>query len=424
MTRRGSPRLGAYTGLAAFGLAAALVLGLPELVVLVAPFALLLGVGLVAGRPPELDLAGALERGRALEGETVAFRLTVGSERPVERLELFLPLAPGLDPEEATNPVAVRLGAGEERELELPIRCTRWGGYLPGLVHLRARDRLGVFAFEDVRDLREALRVYPDRERLLSLLRPLETQPSVGNQVARTKGDGIEFADIRAFVPGDRVRRVNWRASARRGDLVVNEAHPERNTDVILFLDTFSEARGTERGTLDLTVRAASALAEAYLQRKDRVGVVGFGGMLSWLLPATGLKQQYRIIDALLETEIVLNYAWKDVELLPPRTLPPQALVIGLTPLLDERSVGALLDLRARGFDLAIVEVSPAPFAPPGDDEADRLAHRLWLHTRAAMRYRFEAAGVPVVEWRDGEPLAAPVEEVAAWRRQARVSRG
>jgi uncharacterized protein (DUF58 family) len=146
--------------------------------------------------------------------------------------------------------------------------------------------------------------------------------------------------------------------------------------------------------------------------------------MLSWLLPETGLKQQYRIVDALLETEIVLNYAWKDVELLPPRTLPPQALVIGLTPLLDERSVGALLDLRARGFDLAIVEVSPAPFAPPGDDEADRLAHRLWLHTRAALRYRFEAAGVPVAEWRDGDPLASPVEEVAAWRRQARVSRG
>ena len=182
--------------------------------------------------------------------------------------------------------------------------------------------------------------------------------------------------------------------------------------------------RGTERGTLDLTVRAAAALADAYLARKDRVGVIGFGGMLSWLLPGAGLRQLYRIVDSLLETEIVLNYAWKDVELLPRRTLPPQALVVGLTPLLDERSVGALLDLRARGFDLAIVEVSPAAFAVAGDDEADRVAYRLWLHTRAALRYRFETAGVPVVEWRDGEALAAPLEEVSAWRRQARVARG
>jgi uncharacterized protein (DUF58 family) len=424
VTRRGSPRLGAYAGLSAFGLAASLVLGLPELVVLVAPFALLVAVGLVGARPPVLTLQGALERERAIEGETVTFRLVVHAEDAVERLEFFLALAPGLDAEPGTNPVALRLAADEERELEVPVQCTRWGGYAPGTVYLRARDRLGVFAFEDVLDLRAPLRVYPGPERLLSLLRPLETQPSVGNQVARTKGDGIEFADIRPFVPGDRVRRVNWRASARRGDLVVNEAHPERNTDVILFLDTFSEVRGTERGTLDLTVRAAAALADAYLARKDRVGVIGFGGMLSWLLPGTGMRQLYRIVDSLLETEIVLNYAWKDVELLPRRTLPPQALVVGLTPLLDERSVGALLDLRARGFDLAIVEVSPAAFALAGDDEADRVAYRLWLHTRAALRYRFETAGVPVVEWRDGDALAAPLEEVSAWRRQARVARG
>ena len=64
--------------------------------------------------------------------------------------------------------------------------------------------------------------------------------------------------------------------------------------------------------------------------------------------------------------------------MIPARTLPPKALVIGLTPLLDERAVGALLDLRARGFDLAIVDVSPVPFAAAGADEAERLAHRLW----------------------------------------------
>jgi uncharacterized protein (DUF58 family) len=423
VTRRGSSRLGAYTGLAAFGLVAALVLGLPELVVLVAPFALLLGVGLVAGRAPELEVSGGLDRERALEGETVTFRLTVRSERHVERLELLLALAPGLDPEPATNPVAIRLAAGEKRELELPIRCTRWGGYLPGRVHVRARDRLAVFAFEDEHDLREPLRVYPGRERLLSLLRPQETQPSSGNQVARVKGDGIEFADIRPFVPGDRVRRVNWRASARRGELVVNEAHPERNTDVILFLDTFSEARGTERGTLDLTVRAAAALAEAYLQRKDRVGVVGFGGMLSWLLPETGLKQQYRIVDALLETEIVLNYAWKDIDIIPARTLPPKALILALTPLIDKRAVAALIDLRRRGFDLAVIEIDPAPYVDPGPEELEQLAFRLWRLRREALRAEYERVGVPVVPWRHGESLQVALEEVRSFRRGARAVR-
>jgi hypothetical protein len=59
VTRRGSPRLGAYAGLSAFGLVAALTLGLPELVAVVAPFALVLAVGLAIGRPPRLHVEGS-----------------------------------------------------------------------------------------------------------------------------------------------------------------------------------------------------------------------------------------------------------------------------------------------------------------------------------------------------------------------------
>ena len=50
--------------------------------------------------------------------------------------------------------------------------------------------------------------------------------------------------------------------------------------------------------------------------------------------------------------------------MIPRRMLPPNALVIALSPLLDQRSVGALLDLRARGYDLAVIDVSPVPFTP------------------------------------------------------------
>ena len=421
MTRRGSPRLGAYAGLSAFGLVAGLALGLAELVVLVTPFVLALGIGLAIGRPPSLEVTGRLDGDRALEGDELAFAVQVRAAGAVERLDLNLALPDGLAGE---GPLSLHLRANDERELELPVRCVRWGSYLPGELHVRAADRLGAFAFEDVVDLRAPLKVFPRPEQLLGILKPLETQVYTGNQVARTKGDGIEFAEIRPFVPGDRVRRVNWRASARRGELVVNELHAERNTDVLLFLDTFSEARTAQRGTLDPTVRAAAALAAEYLARKDRVGVVGFGGLLNWLVPATGMAQLYRIVDSLLDTEVVLNYAWKGVNLLPARTLPPKALVIALSPLLDDRSTGALLDLRARGFDLAIVEVSPVPFAPPGRSASDQLAHRLWVHVRAAIRWQYESAGVPVVEWRDGVPLAGPLEELAAYRRYARVSHG
>ena len=151
------------------------------------------------------------------------------------------------------------------------------------------------------------------------MLRPRETQLFAGNEVSRRKGEGIEFADMRQFAPGDPLKRVNWRASARRDELWVNESHPERNTDVILFLDSFAEARLGSEGTLDLAVRATAALADAYVRRRDRVGLIGFGGILRWLVPGTGLVQLYRIVDALLDTEIVLSYYWKEIDVIPRR---------------------------------------------------------------------------------------------------------
>jgi uncharacterized protein (DUF58 family) len=422
--RRVSPKLGAYAGLGAFGLLAALVLGRPELAAVTAPFALVAALGLALAPEPRIALGVGLDRERVLEGDEVTATVEVRSRRRVEHLELVLVLPPGLRLVEGRNPVLLRLAAHEPRPLELRLRCERWGGYVLGDVALRARDPFGLFTHERRLQGRSPLRVYPRPEELRELLPPLETQVFTGNQVSRAKGEGIEFADVRPFVPGDRVRRINWRASARRGALWVNESHPERNTDVIVFLDTFTEARGEAgRGTLDMAVRAAATLAGRYLQRKDRVGLVSFGGVLAWLLPATGPVQLYRVVESLIDTEITLSYAWKDVDVIPRRTLPPKALILAVTPLLDERAVATLLDLRARGFDLAVVEVSPVPFVEPGPGELDRLAHRLWLMKRRVLRSRYERVGVPIVEWRDGMPLAAPVEEVTAYRRHARHAR-
>ena len=136
--------------------------------------------------------------------------------------------------------------------------------------------------------------------------------------------------------------------------------------------------------------------------------------------PRLGLAQLYRIIDALLGSEIVFSYAHKDVSFVPRRLLPPKSLVVAITPLIDERYIGALLDLRARGFDLAVVEVSPEPFAPPGETRAERIAYRLWLLQREALRSRLQELGAPVARWRHGEPLQVPLATAAELKRRQR----
>jgi len=412
-----APKLGAYGVLVALGLLGSLAAGRPEPAVLALPFALVVLVGLLRARAPSVELVGRLASERALEGETAMLELTLVSDAPVERLELMPALPPGLAPAAAAPPVS--LSPGERRVVAIPLRCERWGAHAIPPVRLRSSGPLGVLAFEQQVELGLALKVFPRPEALRRLVGPRETRAYAGAERARAAGDGIEFAGIRPFLPGDRVRRVNWRVSGRRGALWVNEQHPERNTDVVLFLDAFAEAGRPGNGTFDLAVRASAALAERYLERADRVGLVSFGGYMRSLLPSTGTRQLYRIVDALLDTQIVVHYAWKGVEVIPRRSLPPGALVVAVTPLLDERSIRALLDLPGRGYDV-VIEVSPVPLTPLAPTPVGRVAHRVWRLEREELRARLRAAGASVVEWRPPEPLAAAMEEVRTSRRSAR----
>jgi len=417
--RRASPRLAAYGFLCALGLVGALAARRPEIVALAAPFALVLGLATLADRPPRLRASLTLERERALEGEVLDATLAVRTFEPIARVEVYAVVPPAISVVGDVLPASLHLVPDEPEEVPLRLACPSWGSYHLGDVRLRAADSLALFSWEQRVGTMERLRVYPRPETLRRLVSPLSTQAAIGSEVARTKGDGLEFADLRPFVPGDRVRAVNWRASARRADLVINERHPERNADVVLFLDTFVDARRLDAGVLDRAVRATATLATHYLERRDRVALVALGGTLRWLEPGGGLVQRYRLVDALLETEVVFTYAWKDASVIPARTLPPRALVVAVTPLLDPRGLAALFDLRARGRDVAVLEVSPLDIVEPGPTEDDRLAYRLWRLQREELVSRFTRIGVAVGRWQGDEPLGPRIEEVTAFRRHA-----
>ena len=413
MTRAAAPRLRVYAGLAAAALMAALVTGRPQLAVLATPFALLVAVAL-AGEPLALEGELRLERDRALEGDRLRAMLAVENRGGGARVDVHLPAATRLDSD--PTPIGFWLARGERRELRFELAARRWGVHDVGPAIVRASDRLGATTIDGPLGDAVDVRVYAGAERLRSIVAPLRTRPVLGSQVSRERGEGIEFADLRPLAPGDRVRSINWRATARRRAPYVNVQHPEHSADLVLFLDTFAEAQLADEGTLDAAVRAAAALASTYLARRDRVALVSLGGELRWLTGSPGARQLYRILDALFSSQVRPTFRWKGVTHVPRRLLPARALVIALSPLLDERGIGALLDLRARGYDLVVLEISPV-----GDAWRDDLPLRLWKLQRDALRSRFETLGIPVAHWeptRAGVELA--IEEVITLRRHAR----
>jgi uncharacterized protein (DUF58 family) len=427
VTRRPSARIAAYVGVAALALLAGLALGRPELAAVAAPLAVLVVAGLATASDPEVAAEVTVDRERALVDDQVTLQLTLRSADPVERLEVLVVVPPGMvGPDGAAGgwAVAVRLAAGEERTLAVPLTCRRWGAYRLGQVHLRAHDRFRLFTWERQLDGQAVLKVFPVPDALRALVRPFETQVSTGSHVAAQRGDGIEFADLRPFLPGDRPRSINWRATARRGDLMVNQRHPERATEVVLFLDSFLDVRGPTGSTLDQAVGAAASLAAAYLRQRDRVGLVSFGGFVQWLQPGGGQAALYRLLDTLMETQVFATAAWKGIRHLPSRTLPAKALIVALTPLVDERGVAALFDLLARGYDLAVVDISPLTHAGRATGEWGELARRLWALERETLRHRYQRLGAAVVEWRDAMHLQQVLLEVEACRHRAGLAPG
>ena len=420
LSTRPSSKLVGYSSIGVVFLLAAILLGRAEAAEIGIAFLAAVMIGTALARRPAVELAVDLAQDAVTEREPVDLEVKVIAKQRIRWLVVDVATPAGVKLLDRRRPGAISVGEAEARNLTLQFEPLRWGAFQFGPFSMSAHDSLGFFTYESTNPERRALRVFPKEELLTRAIRPFQTQLYAGDEVSRRRGEGIEFADVRPYQQGDRVRRINWRVSTRVQQLHINEMHPERNADVVIFLDSFSEIGDARDSTLLMAVRATAATARHYLRRRDRVGLVTFGGTLRWQVPGVGLRQAYRIVDALLRTDSMLSYAWKSIDVIPVRTLPPKALVIAITPLLDARTTAALLDLRGRGFDLVIVEVSPLPFIAPPKTHDELIAYRLWLLKREAMRYDYWRAGVPIAVWTHEQPLITSLQEVEQFRRYGR----
>lgn len=405
MNRR-TAKLDACLAGAIVSLFGAFALGKVELVALACPFAIALAFSSTSKVPELTDIKVELSDPMLVEGEQTTLVVTAAATDWGE-LELGIPLPRGLEAVTGDPRIALSFTKGDTVRHELRLEAKRWGNYHLGTIALRTSSSGHMTVVDRVVHGDERLKVYPAYDRIKRSIAPADTHLFSGDYVSRLIGDAIEFAQVRPFTYGDSVRRVNWRVTSRQNELHVNLTHAERDADVLIFLDTFTDAVVADQTTLDRTVRGAAAIAHYHLRRSDRVGLIGFGAISRWLTSSMDRTQIYRIADFLLEVQELFSYAWKDLNQLPPGTLPAGSVVIALSPMIDERSVAALADISARGFTLVVVDTLDEEAVPPRSGAADRTAHRLWRMQRAMARDRFAQLGVAVVAWGTGEGIDA-----------------
>lgn len=398
MQRRNAASNGYYFVLVLSGVILGVVSRRLEVVVVVLPLAIALLYSRLHRTPPVLLVSCQVASGRAFEGDRVAVALTVQAEMAVPPLELWHWLPPGASCTSGANRVVCLLKPGQSQTFHHDIVFPQRGVYTLGRLYVRLHPATDLQPWLAEYPYMQECRIYPRVTPLPSRLLPGRTHASFGNYVARATGEGVEFAGIRPYNHGDRLRRVHWRTSLARQQLYVTDYYSERNADVVLLLDTLASIPGPQSTSLDVMVRVAASLAAHYLYHKDRVGLVQYGGVCTWVPPAAGQYQWYRLLNALLETRVHFSYLLKDISMIPPRILPPGALVLACTSLLDGRIETALRDLLARSFQVVLIVISPAQIMPPGKYlEEHEAVKRLWRLETELRLQEWRRMGVPVV---------------------------
>ncbi len=229
----------------------------------------------LASRPGMLhivrDRAGQVRLG---ERTVTSLLVTNTSRRGVRGLlrDAWPPSAGAVDP---VHPL--RVAPGERVRLTTTLVPTRRGDRVADRVTVRLIGPLGLAARQTSRPVPGSVRVlhaFPSRRHLpsrLAVLRQLD-----GRAAVRTRGQGTEFDSLRDYVEGDDVRSIDWRATARRRDLVVRTWQPEQHRRIVIVLDTSRTSAGRigDAPRLDASMDAALLLTALAGHAHDRVQVL------------------------------------------------------------------------------------------------------------------------------------------------------
>ena len=261
----------------------------------------------------------------------------------------------------------------------------------------------------------------------------------IGLHQSHSRGAGLEFAQYRAYEPGDELRQIDWKLYARSDKFFVREAERESPVAVWILIDASAsmdqrDAARPEYSRLDAAKAIAAAVAELAMQQGDRFGIIALGDAgLRLLPPATGLRQRDRLLLELLDVGVARGFAaqaqmgplWERIG--------AHDLVILISDCFDEGAVALAEKLASAGRETLVIEMLTLaerdfPFTggyrfrdPETGEEllADGAALRAeflarFAEARAALHARLDALGIRHAAHMLDEPVDLPLRRLFA----------
>ncbi|NYI58780.1 DUF58 domain-containing protein [Cellulomonas soli] len=304
------------------------------------------------------------------------------------------------------------------RDLPLVVRTVRTGPQEIATVDAQGVGVGAATVSEPTGPVSRATLVLPVPGPLRDLPLPQRLRGLTGAHESRRPGEGGGLRDVHPYVTGDRLRRIDWRVTARRApdlhELYVRREHALAEAVVLLVVDSRDDVgpdprtwRGEERPlpqdptSLDLARTAAASLAQGYLGLGDRVGLDDLGVRRRPLPPGGGRRQLERIRHALAVT----HPAGEPTVRVRAPQVPSGALVVVFSTFLDDEAAAAAGHWRRSGHRVLAVDVLPT-VRRRGLDDRELLATRLVLLAREDRLAGLADLDVEVVTWRDAPAVA------------------
>ncbi|MGC4111200.1 MAG: DUF58 domain-containing protein [Nocardioides sp.] len=412
------------------GVGLALVSGRPGAVVLVAPLLIVAAMGLLHRPSREPRLFASLARTQLAEGQGTRAHLTGTDLEDAEHVIRMMSRRPFV----GTRPKSGAVGHllpddGAVAPIEVSPR--RWGRRLVGAEKVAFTTAWGGYRWGPVPLPDHDLYVLPGITRMRAGAEAPQPIGLIGSHRSRRDGDGTEFSSIRRFHAGDRLRRINWRVSLRQGTLHVESTRAEEDAAVLLIVDALADygisgGIGGAESSLDVSVRAAAALADQYVSGGDRVSLRVLSPEGEYAGYGAGTRHLRRLLILLSQVRPGLP---RDAEI---DQIDFRAsagtIVVVISPMLSEQLATATVRLVRRGFSVIVVDPLPSGTAPTvysdADEQISGLAWRMRLLDRSHLLARLSASGCPVVPWNGPRTLEEVLRRLARRGQLPRVGAG
>lgn len=204
--------------------------------------------------------------------------------------------------------VKMKLNGNEEKVYQYHLKPLSRGEYEFNNINLFVNGVLGLVQRKYVFDEQQTTKVYPSylQMRKYQLLAVTNKLQEAGVRRMRRLGHSMEFEQIKDYVPGDDYRTINWKATGRKGNLMVNNFTDERSQQIYCVVNKGRVMKMPFEGLtlLDYAINASLVLSNVALARQDRAGLITFAETLdSFVLADKKTTQMNLVLETLYKQE-------------------------------------------------------------------------------------------------------------------------